>query len=199
MLKKILLFLALTGNFLPVQSADSLPQDKVLDLSGGELGGDFSLHSSQGAFSLQQLRGKLVLLYFGYTKCPDVCPTSLALLSQALNELNKQELNQVQGLFVSVDPKRDSFQVLDEYVSYFHPSLIGLTGSEAEVAKAAKLYGAQYREVKLSDSAFDYAVDHSATTYLITQSGELRFVFPHETPASVILEAIRYLISEAQH
>jgi protein SCO1/2 len=197
MFKKILLFLVFLSHFLPAQSAESLQQDKVLDLHGGELGGDFTLHSTQGEFSLKQLRGKLVLLYFGYTKCPDVCPTSLALLSQALNELNEEELSQVQGVFVSVDPKRDSFKVLDEYVSYFHPSLIGVTGSDAEVAKAAKLYGAQYTEVELDGSAFDYAVDHSATTYLITQSGELRFVFPHQTPALVILEAIRYLISES--
>ncbi|MCG7996419.1 MAG: SCO family protein [Candidatus Thiodiazotropha taylori] len=180
----------------PSLSAESEPGDRVLDLHGEQLGGDFTLRSSQGEFSLQQLRGKVVLLYFGYTKCPDVCPSSLALLSQALNELRDAELQQVQGLFISVDPKRDGFQALDDYVSYFHPNLIGVTGSEAEIAQVAKLYGAQYLEVPLEESAFAYAVDHSATTYLISPQGELRFLLPHQTPSVMILEAIRYLLAE---
>ncbi|MCU7931915.1 MAG: SCO family protein [Candidatus Thiodiazotropha sp. (ex Codakia rugifera)] len=170
-------------------------QDEILDLSGTQLGGDFTLYSSQGEFSLEQLRGKVVLLYFGYTKCPDVCPTSLAFLTQALNELSDDELKAVQGVFISVDPKRDNFQVLDDYVSYFHPNLLGVTGSDSEIAKVAKLYGAQYYEVALEESAFGYAVNHSAVTYLITPEGELRFVFPHQTPSSVILEAIQYVLS----
>ncbi|MCG7948479.1 MAG: SCO family protein [Candidatus Thiodiazotropha endolucinida] len=168
----------------------------MLDLRGEQLGGDFTLRSSRGEFSLEQLRGKVVVLFFGYTKCPDVCPSSLALLSQALNELSEEELQQVQGVFISVDPKRDTFQALDDYVSYFHPNLIGVTGSESEVAKVAKLYGAQYVEVKLEASAFAYAVDHSATTYLISPQGELRFLLPHQTPSVMMLEAIRYLLAE---
>ncbi|MCU7946314.1 MAG: SCO family protein, partial [Candidatus Thiodiazotropha sp. (ex Cardiolucina cf. quadrata)] len=129
------------------------------------------------------------------TKCPDVCPTSLAFLTQALNELSDDELKTVQGVFISVDPKRDNFQVLDDYVSYFHPNLMGVTGNDIEIAKVAKLYGAQYYEVALEGSAFGYAVNHSAVTYLITPEGELRFVFPHQTPSSVILEAIQYVLA----
>jgi protein SCO1/2 len=164
-------------------------------LSDQQLGGDFILYSSQGEFSLQQLRGKVVLLYFGYTKCPDVCPTSLAFLSQALNELSDDEMKSVQGVFVSVDPKRDTFQVLDDYVSYFNPNLVGVTGSENEIEQVAKLYGVKYQEVELEGSAFDYAIDHSSVTYLITPEGDLRFVFPHQTPPFVILEAIRYVLT----
>jgi protein SCO1 len=169
-------------------------QDKILDINPSLNGGDFVLYSAQGAFSLQQLRGKLVLLYFGYTKCPDVCPTSLATLAQALNELSEDELKAVQGVFVSVDPKRDSFEILEKYTRYFHPNLIGVTGSESEVAKAAKRYGVEYEFVEQEDSSFGYAVNHSAKIYLITTEGELRYVFPHQTPAFVILEAIRYLL-----
>ncbi|MCG8489040.1 MAG: SCO family protein [Chromatiales bacterium] len=196
MFRKFLLLLVLLISVSSTQSAESEHGDRVLDLRGGQLGGDFTLQSSRGEFSLQQLRGKVVLLYFGYTKCPDVCPSSLALLSQALNELSEDEQQQVHGVFISVDPKRDSFQALDDYVSYFHPNLIGVTGSEAEIARVAKLYGAQYVEVQLEESAFAYAVDHSATTYLISPQGELRFLLPHQTPSVMILEAIRYLLAE---
>jgi protein SCO1 len=196
LLKRILIFAALLILSSSATSDDVTQKDEILDISSELPGGDFILHSSQGEFSLKQLRGKVVLLYFGYTKCPDVCPTSLATIAQALNELGEDELESVQAVFVSVDPKRDSFQVLDEYVSYFHPNIVGVTGSEREIAEIAKRYGVQYEEVALEGSSFGYAVNHSAKTYLITPEGELRFMFPHETPSFVILEAIRYLLAD---
>jgi protein SCO1 len=194
MFKRTVIFLALFILSSVASSEDSSLKDKILRIKNAIPGGDFVLHSSQGEFSLKQLRGKVVLLYFGYTKCPDVCPTSLSTLSQALNELSEDELKSVQAVFISVDPKRDSFQILDNYVSYFHPNLMGITGSESEIAVVAKQYGAQYEEVAIEGSSFGYAVDHSAVTYVITQTGELRFIFPHETPSFAILEAIRYLL-----
>ncbi len=115
----------------------------------------------------------MVLLNFGYTHCPDVCPTSLSILAQVLNELSADELTSVQSVFVSVDPKRDSFKVLDEYVRYFHPNILGVTGSEREIAAVAKRYGVQYEEVALEGSSFGYAVNHSAVTYLITPEGKM--------------------------
>ncbi|MEJ2465396.1 MAG: SCO family protein [Candidatus Thiodiazotropha sp.] len=196
MFKRTLIFLALFILSSIASSEDSSLKDKILRIKNAIPGGDFVLHSSQGEFSLKQLRGKVVLLYFGYTKCPDICPTSLSTLSQALNELSEDELKSVQAVFVSVDPKRDSFQTLDNYVSYFHPNLMGVTGSESEIAVAAKQYGAQYEKIAIEGSSFGYTVDHSAVTYVITQTGELRFIFPHETPSFAILEAIRYLLEE---
>ncbi|MCW4224025.1 MAG: SCO family protein [Candidatus Thiodiazotropha endolucinida] len=171
-------------------------KDEILSSRSESPGGDFVLHSNQGKFSLKQLRGKVVLLYFGYTKCPDVCPTSLSIIAQALNELSEDELNSVQGVFISVDPKRDNVQVLDEYVRHFHPNLVGITGAEDEVAGVARRYGAQYEEVVIEGSDFGYAVNHSSVTYLITPEGDLRFMLPHQTPAFVILEAIRYLLAD---
>jgi protein SCO1/2 len=190
-----LLFVALLILPSSAASEDITQKDEILSIGKEVPGGEFTLYSSQSKFSLEQLRGKVVLLYFGYTKCPDVCPTSLATLAQALNELSPEELKSVQAVFISVDPKRDTFQVLDEYVSYFHPNLMGVTASESEIAEVAKLYGAQYEEVALEGSGFGYAVNHSAETYLITAEGELRFVFAHQTPSFVILEAIRYLLA----
>jgi protein SCO1/2 len=158
-------------------------------------GGDFTLNSADGPVSLRDFRGKVVLLYFGYTKCPDVCPTSLSYMTQALNDLAADALKQVQAIFVSVDPKRDTVEGLKEYVAYFHPNLVGVTGTEKEVADVAALYGAQYYEVELEGSAFGYSVNHSAVTYLITPDGTLRFIFPHGTSPSVIAEAVRYVLS----
>ncbi|MET0066815.1 MAG: SCO family protein [Candidatus Thiodiazotropha sp.] len=191
------LILSLLTLLTSISVCGEIPRDRPPpEIAQSLPGGDFQLHSSRGDFSLSQYKGKVVLLYFGYTQCPDVCPTSLAILTQALNGLNPEELESVRGVFVSVDPKRDSYQRLDDYTRYFHPNLIGVTGNDDEVAGVAQQYGAQYRAVSLEGSGMGYAVDHSAVTYLITQDGELRFAFPHETPAFVILEAIRYQLEQ---
>lgn len=158
-------------------------------------GGDFTLQSKDGPVSLRDYRGKVVFLYFGYTKCPDVCPTSLSYITAALNELSAEELEQVRPVFVSVDPARDTPEMLAEYVDYFHPAFVGVTGTEAQVAEVSELYGAQYYQVELEGSAFGYAINHSAAVYLIQPDGGLRFIFPHQTPASVMLEAVRYLLA----
>ena len=172
-----------------------LAVDEIPGIKEAPPGGDFTLRSAAGPVSLKDHRGKLVFLYFGYTKCPDVCPTSLAFLAQALNQFSDQELRQIQPIFVSVDPKRDTPQLLKEYAEYFHPGFLGVTGTEQEVAAAAELYGAQYYEVELEGSAFGYSVNHSAVTYLITQDGTLRFIFPHGTAPEVLVEAARYLLA----
>ncbi|WP_419613543.1 SCO family protein [Thiolapillus sp.] len=189
----LLVFGALWASLL-LSAGKTAPELDVPGITDAPPGGDFALQTSKGPFRLKDYRGKMVLLYFGYTKCPDVCPTSLSYMAQAFNELNDDELKKVVGVFVSVDPKRDTFELLDEYVDYFHPNFIGVTGKPEEIAKAAKLYGAQYYEVELKDSAFGYAVNHSAATYLIAPDGELRFIFPHGTSPEVISEAIRYVL-----
>jgi protein SCO1 len=156
-------------------------------------GGDFTLSGPQGPVRLHDFQGKVVLLYFGYTWCPDICPTNLSLFSRVLNELGPEELEQVQPIFVSVDPKRDTQSRLQEYTEYFHERLIGITGSDDEVAKVAALYGVAYRAVNPETDA-NYAVDHSADTYLIDQQGHLSETLPHGTPAEVVLKSIRRLL-----
>ena len=117
-------------------------------------------------------------------------------MAQTLNELNPQELERVAGLFVSVDPQRDTVQHLAEYVDYFHPSFVGATGSKEAVDRAAQLYGAQYSFTDDSNSAMGYIVNHSSVVYLIDQKGVLRFVFPHATPPETMLGGIRLLFEE---
>ena len=141
-------------------------KNKLLDLATTPVGGDFTVEIQDKDLSLKDLRGKVVVLYFGYTQCPDICPTSLALLTQALNNLTPEELQQVQPIFISVDPDRDNVTRLKEYAAYFHPKIIGATAEKEVIDKIVKQYGAAYKMVE-SHSAVGYLVDHSSYTYLI--------------------------------
>ncbi|MFA7241724.1 MAG: SCO family protein [Sulfuricellaceae bacterium] len=152
--------------------------------------GDFTLRSAAGQLSLHDLRGKVVLLYFGYTLCPDICPTSLAFTAQGLAQLDAKELEKVKMLFVTVDPERDTLERLKDYTAYFHPSIVGLTGAPEEIARAAKLYGASYARQQVA-SAAGYVIDHSADTYLIAPDGSLYATLPHATPPGSVAEKIR--------
>jgi protein SCO1/2 len=192
----ILSLLILLGGSFAVHGAGTEQRDRILKQEESPTGGDFTLSSINGPLSTKSLRGKVILLYFGYTKCPDVCPTSLSFMTQVMNELSEDELQKVVGLFVSVDPKRDSLQTLHDYVNYFHRNYIGVTGTESEVAAVAKLYGAKYHQVKLENSAFGYSVNHSSVTYLIDKTGKLRLIFPHETSPAIMLQGVRHLINE---
>ncbi|MEO5343993.1 MAG: SCO family protein [Gammaproteobacteria bacterium SHHR-1] len=153
-------------------------------------GGDFQLNSQAGPVSLSDFRGKLVLLYFGYTQCPDICPTSLAFLTQAVNELSAEEQARLQVIFISVDPERDSLEHLQVYSSYFHPDYIGLTASPAQVRQVADNYGAGYRRVD-SDSEMGYIIDHTAELYLVDAQGQLQTRIPHGTEPEQILQVLR--------
>ncbi|MBI4741688.1 MAG: SCO family protein, partial [Betaproteobacteria bacterium] len=115
-----------------------------LQLAETPRGGDFTLQGAQGAVALQSYRGKVVLMYFGYTFCPDVCPTSLSLMAQAISGLEAGERERVQGIFISVDPGRDTPARLKEYAPFFHPSIVGISGSAEQLAAVARQYGASY-------------------------------------------------------
>ncbi len=152
-------------------------------------GGDFTLDSSDGPVSLHDLKGKVVLLYFGYTSCPDICPTSLGFTSQALASLDKADLEKVRMLFVTVDPQRDTLDKLKAYTAYFHPAIVGLSGTPQQVAQVAKSYGASYARQD-TGSASGYVVDHSAYTYVIAPDGSLFQTLDHGTPPPQVAEAI---------
>ncbi|HMT92641.1 SCO family protein [uncultured Thiothrix sp.] len=151
---------------------------------------DFTLTQNHQAVHLHDFRGKLVLLYFGYASCPDVCPTSLALLSSALKELSAEEAAQIQPIFISVDPERDNGTKLMDYARYFFPSFIGITGTEQEIQRTAMQYGAFYSKVK-STSAMGYTVDHSSNSYLLGKDGQLLTTFKHDVNKAEIIAGIR--------
>lgn len=157
-------------------------------------GGDFTLDGPRGPVSLHDFAGKLVLLQFGYTYCPDICPTSLSILAEALGKLTPAELARVQPVFVSVDPERDTVARLVEYTQFFHPSIIGLTGQPASLSEIAGRYGAVFVRQD-NASAGGYVIDHTALTYLIDQRGALAGSLPHATPSGQLAGEIRKFLS----
>lgn len=174
---------------------NDLTEHKKLDLASAPTGGGFTIQVKEGDLSLADLRGKVVALYFGYTTCPDICPTSLALLTQAINEMSEDEQVNFQAIFISVDPARDKVAGLADYAQYFHESIIGGTAEQKEVAKIAKLYGAAYQKVE-SDSAAGYLVDHSSYTYIIDKNSKLKYSLAHGTLPSEIVKVVRELLAK---
>jgi cytochrome oxidase Cu insertion factor (SCO1/SenC/PrrC family) len=156
------------------------------------IGGDFTLIDHNGeAFHLSQLRGKVVLLFFGYTYCPDVCPTELAGIAAVVNAL-EAAADDVQGLFVSIDPERDRPQVLKEYVHYFSRRLIGLTGAPEQIESVAGQYRVKFKKVPRADG--HYTMDHSAQLYLIDRQGRLSAVVPYGLPPEHVLDLVQNLL-----
>ncbi len=154
---------------------------------------NFTLTSQSGEpVSLNDLRGKPVLLYFGYTFCPDVCPTTLSTLNKALEIMGKKA-DDVQVVMVSVDPERDTPQVLATYLSNFNPSFIGLTGTHDQVASAATGLGVFFEKHEGS-AATGYLVDHTASVMVLDREGRLRLVLPFETPAEDIASDLTRLL-----
>lgn len=154
-------------------------------------GGDFILQSAKGPVALSDYRGKIVVLYFGYTYCPDVCPTSLGLLSLALRQLQPDELSEIQTFFISVDPERDTPEKLKVYTQAFHPSITGITATADKIAEVAKRYGVMYMKVDLPGSAMGYAVDHSSRYYVIGRDGMVKKFIEHGTSPDDIVTSLR--------
>lgn len=154
-------------------------------------GGDFTLQSATGPLSLKDYRGKLVLVYFGYTYCPDICPTSLAATAEGLKQLTPEELARVAMIFISVDPKRDTPERLKEYAEFFHPAIVGVTGTAETIAEIARRYGVFYAEQKVDTAGGGYVVDHSSDTFVIAPDGQLVGKIAHATPPDQVVVAIR--------
>ncbi len=176
-------------------SSEESAGHRDLPLIAAPQGGDFGLSREGESFALSDYRGQVVLLYFGYTFCPDVCPTSLALMTNALRRMTPEQLAQVQGVFVSVDPERDTPAQLAEYTGFFHPNIHGVSGTEAQLAEAGALYGAAWQRAE-SDSAMGYAVDHSSNTYVIDKDGQLVEILAHGASVERILEVVLPLLDE---
>lgn len=145
-----------------------------------------------GIFRLSEQRGRIVLLFFGYTSCPDVCPTTLAEMKQVMDAL-RGDSQYVQVVFVSVDPERDTPEKIQAYANHFHPSFIGLSGAEAELEPVWQAYSI-FREVVQSDSAMGVIVNHTARTYLVDSQGNLRLSYAYGTPVEDIVHDIKLLL-----
>ena len=177
----------------PDEAADHALTDVGDTLPSGSINGRFVLTNHKGeTVSNLDFLGKYQIVYFGYTHCPDICPTSLAVLTSALNQLG-DKAKQIQPIFITVDPARDTVPVMRSYVEYFHPRLVGLTGPESMIAKVAKNYHARYEKVP-AEGAGEYFMDHTAGLYLMDPRGQFITKFAHGiTPNQLAEELNQYI------
>jgi cytochrome oxidase Cu insertion factor (SCO1/SenC/PrrC family) len=161
----------------------------------GPIGGPFDLIDQNGRHRTDtEFRGKLLVLYFGYTYCPDVCPTDLKAISSAIDLLGPAG-KEVQPIFITVDPQRDTVKHLRDYVSSFHSRLIGLTGPEHDIRKLALLYKVYYAKVA-TEHGGPYAIDHTGFIYLVGRDGKYLGFFPPGTPPDRMVEIIQQHLAQ---
>ena len=169
-------------------------QDNAPPLQGAKLGGAFTLVDQDGKqVSDRQFDGKYRIVYFGYTFCPDVCPIDLQTIAKAMRQLDKSDpalSAKVQPIFITVDPERDTPQVLKQYVSAFYPRLIGLTGSTSQIEDVKKKFGIFSQKADRADAS-EYAVDHSRIVFLFGPKGEPIAILPHEQGAEAVAAEIK--------
>lgn len=162
-------------------------------VAGGDIGGPFTLVSETGETVTDKdvITGP-TLVYFGYTFCPDICPMDTARMAEAM-EILEEKGHEVPGLFITIDPNRDTPEYLDEYTYYMHPNMTGLTGSEEQIADAAREYRAFYRKVDGDDPDF-YLMDHSTLTYLMNPGGEMLTFFRRDLPPEALAEQVACIV-----
>lgn len=166
---------------------------KASEVTARYAGADFHLFDPSGrARSLADFRDKVVVLFFGYTQCPDVCPTTLADMAQVMRLLDK-DAERVQVIFVTLDPERDTPELLAQYPAAFHPSFIGLYGDAAATAAAAEAFGVVYRRQPTRDGG--YTLDHSAGSFLIAPGGRPVLLAPYGQRSAWLVQDIRLLLS----
>ena len=181
-------------NISIIQAHSTSQQSQNLEIYK-DIGGNFTLLSSNNQYvSLEDFKGKVVLLFFGFTVCPDTCPLTLSKLQQVMAQLGQQK--QVQQLFITVDPKRDNPDQLKSFLGTFNINIIGLTGTEEEILHVAELYGSAYTKNPTINSETSYLMIHTGYVYLIDQQGQVREIYPQDTEGIRIIEDIRQLLAE---
>lgn len=184
----------ITCSLLLLAACAEEPKFKSTDITGVEYGTRLELTDQNGRVRrLEDFRGKAVVLFFGFTQCPDVCPTTLADVANSLKELGP-DADRVQVLFVTVDPERDTPKLLAEYVSAFDARFLALRGDAAATQRVAKEFKIYYEKRKQGDG---YTVDHSAQTYVIDPQGRLRLLVRQERLAQDLADDLRTLLRGA--
>jgi len=157
---------------------------------------DFTLTDQNGqAFTLAEQRGNVVLIFFGYTNCPDICPATLSDMQLVLNRLGDQATN-VRMVFITIDPERDTVEKLQRFTARFDDRIIGLTGDAQQLVAVYQAYGAGATRRELPNSALKYAMDHTATTTVIDKTGQRRLLFGFGSPVEDMTSDIQALLNE---
>jgi len=162
--------------------------------TNGIQGGDFTLRSAEGSLSLKDLRGSVVLIFFGYTSCPNVCPISLATISNVFSQMSPDELKRTKALFISLDPEKDNLEILKQYTNYFHPNIVGLTEDIKVLTIVAEQYGVKYKKTLVPNSTLGYVISHSDDIIVIGLDGNPQKSFPHDTNTVPLLAQIKQLL-----
>jgi len=155
---------------------------------------DFTVDTIDGTVTKDSFKGKALAIYFGYTYCPDVCPTSLSSLAQALSELPKEKSKEIVGLFISVDPDRDTLKNLQAYSKYFHPSFMGGTSTKENIDNITSRYKSYYKKIELENSAMGYSVSHTSFIYLFDKDGKFKAKVDHFSDPSKIKESLEEVL-----
>ncbi|WP_298928032.1 SCO family protein [uncultured Ramlibacter sp.] len=173
--------------------SEAKPQFKAVDITGADYAKDFSLTDHNGQRrSLKDFQGKAVVLFFGFTQCPDVCPTSMAELAE-VKKLLGADGDKLQGLFVTVDPERDTAPLLKAYMANFDPSFLALRGSPEELAAMAKDFKVYYKKAE-GKTPTSYTMDHSAASYVYDPQGRLRLYTRYGSGAQALAADIKLLL-----
>jgi protein SCO1 len=188
-------FTALAAAALLAACVAEAPKFRSTDITGSGFGRELALTGHDGKpRTLADFRGKAVVLFFGYTHCPDVCPTTLVDMAEVMKKLGN-DAARVQVLFVTLDPERDTPEVLANYVPAFGPGFLGLSGDDAATRRAAQEFRIFY-EKRAGATPSAYTVDHSAQSYVIDPQGELRLFVRHERIAQDLAEDLRAILTE---
>jgi protein SCO1/2 len=156
-------------------------------------GGHFILKKQDGTVFDSKISNKLMLIYFGFTYCPDVCPTTLIKMADVIDRLGEDSDN-INSIFISIDPERDKEEVIKDYVNAFHDEIIGLTGSEEQISNVAKDWGVYYQKEDIEGSE-DYTVNHLDIIFLANANGEYVDFFPPKIQSALIVEKVRNIIN----
>lgn len=185
--------LAAAAIFLTVKEPEAPVSPAAVNIAGAEIGGPFALTDQTGTrVTSEALIDGPVLIYFGYTFCPDICPVDVAMMAETVDLLAAEGL-EVKPVFISVDPTRDTAEALTYYADAMHPKMVALTGTEAEVRAAADAYKVFYERIDVADSAAEYLMNHSTFTYLVTPDG-LQGVFRNRFPPEEYARAVAELL-----
>jgi protein SCO1/2 len=183
----------LAGSVLAACSMENKPQFKSVDLTGADYARDFALPDTEGRVrSLKDFQGKAVVVFFGYTQCPDVCPTTLAEIAEA-KKLLGADGSRVEGVFITVDPERDTPQLLKAYVANFGPDMVALRGSAEQTAAIAKDFKVFYRRVE-GKAPGSYFMEHTAASYVFDAQGKLRLYTRYGSGAQALADDLKLLL-----